>query len=753
VSSGHPEAFQKSPSGSAPLNIAQELEQLKAETEAANPAEVRNNSEKHPFSLMIETAQAGLKHVETHERTGLESAQAEYRAQKQDLDVLVQTTPLITTEGPVTTEPDFRPLNDPALKEHLRLFSAHLQTAERQGPLANSLKEVFSGSLHQLDKAGSTLLPQQRKAKLSQVNQETQALAKNWLEGLGADHDLTIQLRTKSQEELRHLVQVMVGDLKDYDQGDLDQLSKKKNQFIDAIVTGLQEGLQSAQPLGHSGDLNSQLQGLKREASQLLRDNPVLKQDLTMQTDTQIKAILSKQLGVDNPQVLDALLQGVLDTVKDQVSSETVSLQGLDVPVQFSLNGKNYGQPKFLDEGGFANVYRYQDLESGTFVAVKIAKRKVESDPEKIRLNEIGEMRAHQAILGTGSPHIVGLEGVVRTPQDQLLTVQEFAGGGNLRNLSIQLNALLETGAISYEQKQLLSLALLKGILQGAQHMEQQGAYHFDLKLDNYLLGSDLMPKMTDFGLSVLGTENVIDVHSEMADNILYRSPERLIKEAGLIDAAKERVNAHIQAKHGFSDPGPKPTEAEPAVLQKWKEDRALFEEHQAEYAQLFDSYTQAGIGRGEGLSAKADNWAVGTMAYELLIGQLGGAENSTHELFQAKFNYLAQRKIVEFGQSDKTFLEAGHSELGETPMDRLINALTRPKDSDRVSFSGALQSSLMQDPRLDSPAIKNILQYLLEHNLPKVPENMSEKAQFTAAMGQWKDQHQGALAQLFGQV
>ncbi len=764
----NPEAFKKKSTDAASIDINQTREELHQAIEQTPNTSMIEHSESipKPDNFLTALQSAELKATTTVEKTGLASAQQEYRDHKHDLQVLSKTERVSQPDiQRVSVNVDYSPLLSEDLKTDLQFFSAGLQAGQRDGQIESQLKAVFAPALHNLDKAGRSVF--NTKTNIAKVNQETQQMAQNWIADLGSGSDLTLILQSKSHAELRVLVQKMVGDIKGYDNEDLEQLSKKKNQFIDAIVSGIESGFQSAPPSANPGQLADRLAGMQSKLAQVLEQNPDLRQDLTLRTHSQIKLKLGQVMGISNPLVLEALFKGAMQSIQNDVSPVMVTVNNIEVPATFQLNGKSYGEPKFLDAGGFANVFRYQDLETGKFVAVKISSIKVGKDPEELRNEELNEITAHKEILGTtGHANIIGFEGVLKTQTDQLIMVQEFADGGNLRGFMRQLNGLEEAGVISHEQRLLLGSAILKGVLQGAQHMESQGTFHFDLKLDNCLLGGDFEPKITDFGMSGVGSEKIMTAKSETADNPLFKSPERLASEKTMVEEAKATINDYIRENHGFFDPGLSPTKPKAPVdpsnptpseqqalaqhkidLVKYEADLENFNKHKPEYDRLFAQYNSQGMG-SQTLSTKADNWALGVLAIELLSG-----DAKSVDLFNQKFNFQTERKIKEFGQGEGTVLDAENSALGETPTTRLINALMKPKDDDRVNFTGALESSMMQDPRLDSPIMKDVLRFFKENGLPKAPKNEAEDAIFQVDMKTWKAQHQDTLAQMFAQL
>jgi serine/threonine protein kinase len=779
----NPEAFKKTTTGATTINLEHDSELINQAVENSDTASIVEQSENlpTPSNLLTAIQNVELKAVTTVEKTGLASAQQEYRDHKHDLQVLSKTE---VSHNPniqrVTGNVDYSPLMSEGIQTDLQYFSTGLQAGQRDGQIESQLKEAFAPALHNLDKASRTVF--NAKTNIAKVNQETQQMAQNWIEGLGSDSDMAIILKSKSHDELRVLVKEMVGDIKDYDQTDLDQLSKKKNQFIDAIVTGIEKGFQSAPPSAHPGQLAQRLQGMQTKLAQILEQNPELREDLTLRTNPQIKQKLGQVMGLSNPQVIDALYKGALQSIQNDVSAGTVTKNGIEVPATFQLNGQTYGEPKYLDKGGFANVFRYKNFETGEFVAVKISNIQEGKDPEELRTEELNEISTHKEILGTnGNPNIIGLKGVLKTQSDQLIMVQEFADGGNLRGFMNQLNTLEETGIISHEQRLLLATSILKGVLNGARHMENQNTFHFDLKLDNCLLGSDFEPKITDFGMSGLGSHKQMNAKTETADNPLFKSPERLENEHRMVREAKDTINQYIRENHGFFDPGAeprppskhkinqKPTKTDSPEqmaqykldlaqdeqdvakykldLKQYKIDHTQFLENQTEYNSLFEHYNNQGMG-SQTLSAKSDNWAMGVLAVELLTGN-----SKSVDVFNHKFNTKMEKALLDFGKGQGSVLSTENSELGETPTVRFINALLKPQAGERVSFEGALESSVMQDPRLDSPALKEILAFFKQTALPKFPRLATEEAAYNIAMDQWKVQHQEALTQLFEQI
>ncbi|PIQ23003.1 hypothetical protein COW36_01830 [bacterium (Candidatus Blackallbacteria) CG17_big_fil_post_rev_8_21_14_2_50_48_46] len=754
----NPEAFKKSVSSTDRIPSSEDQESLSRLILDTSSEALQEASEDLPVpNQILEQAKSALKHVTTLEKTGLESAQAEYLAHQHDATHLThrETDPVPQVQQ-FQERLDFGLFKTESMVSQLKIFSAQLQGANREGQVDQALQTEFKQALKNLDKADRSILAHERKTQIQKVVKQTQNQAKDWIEGLGANHDLTLCLKNLSQDELKHAVREMVGALKDYDSTKLSQLSEKKEQFIAAIVAGLQEGFASASPSAVVGQVGEPLRAMQQELSQKLLSDPDMRLNFSVLNRTQFHQLVGDQIGVSNALVLDTLYAGVQKSMEGFTSEETLVLNENRVPVSFELNGRKYVQPKFLAEGGFADVFRYQE-EGGTgFVAVKISKAVEGQDPKFLRQSELAENKAHLEISGqTGHDNIIGLKGMLKTSDDRLLTVQEFASGGSLRNLNQKLTEALEAGVIPYEFKQLIAISTLKGVLEGAQHMEQQGGYHFDIKVDNFLMGSDLKVKMTDFGLAGMGTEKTLSALSETADNPIYKSPERLHDEKRLVTLAKKEIQDYIREEHGLLESDDFPADMNLAEKAKYRIDPDA-------YQQLFQKYALEGLGE-QSMTTRGDQWGVGVLAYELLIGS-----PDTHAMYDEKFMSKIERNIKAFGDSEQQFLDAGASQQGEDPFTRLANSLMAPKAEDRISFEAALQSSLFQDPRLSSPLLETGLNYLKEHPLPEKPERpgadfmlhqryrdayANELADYAQKIEVWKAQFQPGLEAIYSQI
>jgi serine/threonine-protein kinase len=144
-----------------------------------------------------------------------------------------------------------------------------------------------------------------------------------------------------------------------------------------------------------------------------------------------------------------------------------------------------------LGEGGIAVVYRVRHTRLQTPHAMKVLK--VRHDAIADRLLQEGRIQARLQ-----HPNIVSVTDVVDVDGSPGL-VMEYVDGSNLEQLLLDRR-------LSFEQADHLA----RGILQGARAAHGVGLIHRDLKPANILLavkGSEMIPKITDFGLAKLLAE------------------------------------------------------------------------------------------------------------------------------------------------------------------------------------------------------------------------------------------------------
>ncbi|MEM4292150.1 MAG: protein kinase [Archaeoglobaceae archaeon] len=172
---------------------------------------------------------------------------------------------------------------------------------------------------------------------------------------------------------------------------------------------------------------------------------------------------------------------------------------------------EKYEPLKFLSEGGFARVFKAKRKSDGKIVAIKIPR--LDEKTSSIFLREIASW------YHLNHPNIVRLYSadILPVPYMEMEYVEGVKiSGKTVRDLERYPKPVNED----------IALSIVKGIADGLKHAHDKGIYHLDLKPLNVLIKSDLMPKITDWGLAK------ISARSSSTANIgyspLYAAPEQI---------------------------------------------------------------------------------------------------------------------------------------------------------------------------------------------------------------------------------
>lgn len=166
-----------------------------------------------------------------------------------------------------------------------------------------------------------------------------------------------------------------------------------------------------------------------------------------------------------------------------------------------------------LGQGGMAHVYLAEDQVSGVQVAIKVMKDDLTDDPEFIKRFDT-EARSASSL---DHPNIVKILGYGQD-QDLRYIVQEYVEGSTLKDL------IQERGALDWN----LAVPLAIQIGLALEHAHKRGVVHRDIKPQNILITSDLIAKVTDFGIARAANANTITLTSGVAfGSVHYFSPEQ----------------------------------------------------------------------------------------------------------------------------------------------------------------------------------------------------------------------------------
>uniref|UniRef100_A0A804P0W6 non-specific serine/threonine protein kinase n=1 Tax=Zea mays TaxID=4577 RepID=A0A804P0W6_MAIZE len=177
-------------------------------------------------------------------------------------------------------------------------------------------------------------------------------------------------------------------------------------------------------------------------------------------------------------------------------------------PAQFLKDiTDGFSETQMLGEGAFGTVYK-GILQDGQPIAVKKLAENAPVAPEKQFKIGVGNLMAMQ------HPNIVRILGYCREPQRKVieqsgryiivdvvesLLYYEYVPNGNLEKYISDASASRPDWKTCFE--------IIKGICQGLRYLHKEmdrPIVHLDLHPTNILLDENMVPKITDFGLSRL---------------------------------------------------------------------------------------------------------------------------------------------------------------------------------------------------------------------------------------------------------
>nr|AMM42800.1 LRR-RLK [Vernicia fordii] len=208
-----------------------------------------------------------------------------------------------------------------------------------------------------------------------------------------------------------------------------------------------------------------------------------------------------------------------------EISSD-YSIQGGELILQ-NVHAFSYGELEVatngfrssnkIGEGGFGFVYKGR-LEDGKFVAVKVLSADSKQGDREF-LSEIALLSniSHQ--------NLVKLYGGCIDGPCRIL-VYEYLEKGNLAQ--ILLGRSKSRAKLSWKARREISIGIGEGLAYIHEEIKPH-IVHRDLKASNILLDQNFTPKVSDFGLSKLFSENLTHISTRVAGTLAYVAPEYAI--------------------------------------------------------------------------------------------------------------------------------------------------------------------------------------------------------------------------------
>lgn len=361
-----------------------------------------------------------------------------------------------------------------------------------------------------------------------------------------------------------------------------------------------------------------------------------------------------------------------------------------------SLNGTVYTKDRHLAAGGFGSVDVYK-AASGEEIAVKTS---IAASPEgrAAKFDEAAaEAKAHASAVAGGPANVVGLKGVVRTPEGGLQIALELASRGDAHAAIDKLNAAAARGDITPREANLARLTIVKDMVQGLRHVQEtRGMTHLDVKAPNFFVDAGGVVKLGDFGTAKEG--GVQRLLKNPVDNPIWTAPEVIKggRERGALTTALDAAStAAKKAALADIDKTLSPADQDTArqnIVKKYAE-RA--EKHTAAVAPF-------------SITSKADTWSVGVDAYRLFTNEFPFDSGFLSEIGDKLIDFAADpAKRVRIPDTVDTGLS--DADLGH--LNALVGGLMHPDPQQRTTLSQALQNPLLQHPAVGSPEARAVIQ------------------------------------------
>jgi serine/threonine protein kinase len=393
----------------------------------------------------------------------------------------------------------------------------------------------------------------------------------------------------------------------------------------------------------------------------------------------------------------DGPMRAVLDQAYQQAATQLTDHQNGDGTLE--IGGKTYAKDRHLAAGGFGSVDVYK-AKDGEEIAVKTP---IVNDPgdRAAKFEEAAsEVRAHSSAVAGNPANVIGLKGVVRTPDGGIQIALELAPRGNAQDAIDKLNTAARRGQITPQEANLARLTILKDMIQGLHHVQEtRGMTHLDIKGPNFFVDASGVTKLGDFGTARAGARQQLE--SNPIQNPRWAAPE-LVK--GDSDR-RSQVNAiHEQADAAFGAAAEKlkatlPSDALEVAHSDTKKTLRAERDHKTAAVPLIN------------VTSKVDTWSIGVELYKAFTNKLPFDSDSS---FPVSDIQEAQKAFTDRGAKlrlppEKNLFGLERTQFGQ--LNTLVGELMHPDPQQRPTLTQALQNPLFQLPGVGGAQARAIIQ------------------------------------------
>ena len=175
--------------------------------------------------------------------------------------------------------------------------------------------------------------------------------------------------------------------------------------------------------------------------------------------------------------------------------------------------GSHYLLHEQIGLGGMGTVWRAEDVEAGTWRAIKVLKPEYARDPAVVA--RFASER--DALLAFQHPNVVTLHDMI-VEEERLALVMDLLTDGDLDRFRRDRGGVLPTD---------LAAELIAQVCDGLAAAHAAGIVHGDLKPANVLMDAD-RARLTDFGIARMGGADTVTGAGTVIGTVSYMSPEAL---------------------------------------------------------------------------------------------------------------------------------------------------------------------------------------------------------------------------------
>ncbi|MFN8672287.1 MAG: protein kinase [Candidatus Sericytochromatia bacterium] len=546
--------------------------------------------------------------------------------------------------------------------------------------LISNLKKADIGNFINHNFADEILKSGNLTTNQKKLNDEVSQKATKLMMSIIPNTELTFKFATKSEIEAKNEIARGIGLVKDKHEGkNYEDLPKNKRELVDAIYVGIQKGLPTA--------LNNQLSHLSKKSEAFISDkfmNDNLAKDFAfgtvLKSSDEIKIDIMKGLGIVTQEALD----------------KPINKWGEKRPIDNFINELSPNQKKIVDSihDGIKTSINKNSTNKASNERLEVPG--IDAYGKNVTLNPVksftlnGKTYEFSKFLGQG-----GLGNVYKytnkdNPKD-VVAVKELKEDGQKAREEMVSEAVAHRHVSGHK-----NIADLKGFVNTKEDKP--------LMVLEFCGGGDLEKT----GKKINDLVNDGKISKDVADLLTIKLYKGVVDGMAFFQKDKNSVHLDLKPENIFISSNGTPKIGDTGLTktnhEEWKNsDFATTLMYKSPELSSQGEKNEENI---KPVTEKSDTWSLGMMLHLTTGGK---------DIFEAKFGYLSEQKIREFGNDPNNRMRIPTEDKPVlTEMDKLINSMMHPDPAQRPNISAVAQHSIFTDPKLDNPALGQLLESII---------------------------------------